>query len=219
MAQVVFTRHLSRFFPSLTAGEVPGATVRELIDELERRHPGLASYIIDEAGRLRRHVNVFVGDACATASGSAIASRPTIASSSCGRSPAGNAKVHPARRLEALPDSHLGSAYRNTACHESCLVSFYRPQRSSIALGTCSTGDAFDGRPTDSQSTALKISSSVRRSVRTSGAMVHCASAVQSFSRTALLRPFSTFRISSPHPVLTSGVKRGRRSAVSVGVC
>jgi molybdopterin synthase sulfur carrier subunit len=62
MPHVTFTRHLERFFPTLAAGDVPGATVRELIDELDRRHPGLASYIVDEAGRLRRHVNVFVGD-------------------------------------------------------------------------------------------------------------------------------------------------------------
>ncbi len=62
MAHVSFTRHLSRFFPTLEAGDVPAATVRELIDELERRHPGLASYLIDETGRLRRHVNVFVGE-------------------------------------------------------------------------------------------------------------------------------------------------------------
>jgi hypothetical protein len=33
-----------------------------LIDELERRHPGFASYIVDETGRLRRHVNIFVGE-------------------------------------------------------------------------------------------------------------------------------------------------------------
>ena len=62
MAWVSFTRHLQRFFPTLEACEVPGATVRELIDELERRHPGLANYIVDETGRLRRHVNVFVGE-------------------------------------------------------------------------------------------------------------------------------------------------------------
>jgi sulfur-carrier protein len=62
MAFVSFTRHLQRFFPTLEAGEVPGATVRELIEELERRHPGLAHYIVDETGRLRRHVNVFVGE-------------------------------------------------------------------------------------------------------------------------------------------------------------
>jgi hypothetical protein len=62
MALVSFTRHLQRFFPTLEACEVPGATVRALIDELERRHPGLAHYLIDETGRLRRHVNVFVGE-------------------------------------------------------------------------------------------------------------------------------------------------------------
>ena len=62
MPHVTFTRHLLRFFPTLLAGEVPGATVRELIDELERRHPGFAAYIVDETGRLRRHVNVFVGE-------------------------------------------------------------------------------------------------------------------------------------------------------------
>ena len=62
MPHVSFTRHLLRFFPTLAEGEVPGATVRQIIDELERRHPGFASYVVDEAGRLRRHVNVFVGD-------------------------------------------------------------------------------------------------------------------------------------------------------------
>jgi hypothetical protein len=62
MAHVAFTRHLQRFFPDLVEGEVPGTTVREVIDALERRHRGFASYIIDETGRLRRHVNIFVGE-------------------------------------------------------------------------------------------------------------------------------------------------------------
>lgn len=62
MAHVTFTRHLQRFFPELADGEVPGATVREVIDEVERRHPGFRSFVLDETGRLRRHVNVFVGE-------------------------------------------------------------------------------------------------------------------------------------------------------------
>ena len=62
MAHVAFTRHLQRFFPSLTECEVPAATVREVIVELDRLHPGLASYLVDETGRLRRHVNIFVGE-------------------------------------------------------------------------------------------------------------------------------------------------------------
>lgn len=39
-----------------------GATVRELIDDLERRFPGVRERLCDEAGALRRFVNVFVGD-------------------------------------------------------------------------------------------------------------------------------------------------------------
>ena len=62
MPHVTFTRHLNRFFPTLTDGEVPGTTVREVVDELERRWPGLAHYIVDETGRVRRHVNIFVGE-------------------------------------------------------------------------------------------------------------------------------------------------------------
>ncbi len=62
MPHVSFTRHLLRFFPTLVETEIPGATVREVIDELDRRYPGLAAFVMDETGRLRRHVNVFVGD-------------------------------------------------------------------------------------------------------------------------------------------------------------
>jgi len=59
--RVRFTQHLKRYFPSLAEGEVRGETVAELVAELERRHPGFASYVVDEHGALRQHVNVFVG--------------------------------------------------------------------------------------------------------------------------------------------------------------
>jgi len=60
MAHVAFTPHLSRYFPELRSAEVEAGTVAELVAGLERAHPGLASYLVDERGRLRQHVNVFV---------------------------------------------------------------------------------------------------------------------------------------------------------------
>lgn len=62
MADVAFTRHLTRFFPDLQEGPVDGATVREILDALDARHPGLRSYVLDDAGHLRKHVNIFVGE-------------------------------------------------------------------------------------------------------------------------------------------------------------
>lgn len=63
MPRVTVTRHLQRFFPTLErTEEVAGTTVRELIAALDRRYPGFALYVVDETGRLRRHVNVFVHD-------------------------------------------------------------------------------------------------------------------------------------------------------------
>ena len=45
-------------------GEVQcqGATVHELLENLEQRHPGVKERICDEAGKLRRFVNVFVNE-------------------------------------------------------------------------------------------------------------------------------------------------------------
>ncbi len=39
-----------------------GATVRDLLTDLEKQHPGLRTRICDDAGALRRFVNVFVRD-------------------------------------------------------------------------------------------------------------------------------------------------------------
>ena len=41
---------------------VEAATVREAIAAVEASHPGLADRVLDEAGELRRFVNVFVAD-------------------------------------------------------------------------------------------------------------------------------------------------------------
>ncbi len=40
--------------------ELEGATVVDLLRELERSHPATGGWIIDERGVIRRHINVFV---------------------------------------------------------------------------------------------------------------------------------------------------------------
>ena len=50
----------------LTSGQsevaCEGATVTELLSDLEKRHPGIKERICDEEGKLRRFVNVFVNE-------------------------------------------------------------------------------------------------------------------------------------------------------------
>ncbi|MDA2804537.1 MoaD/ThiS family protein [Nocardiopsis suaedae] len=43
------------------AVEASGATLAELIDDLDRRHPGLGEKLVD-GGKLRRFVNVYLND-------------------------------------------------------------------------------------------------------------------------------------------------------------
>jgi molybdopterin converting factor small subunit len=40
--------------------ELEGATVAEVLRALEREHPETRGWILDERGRIREHVNVFV---------------------------------------------------------------------------------------------------------------------------------------------------------------
>ena len=42
--------------------DVEGATVAEVLKQLEAKHPGFAARLYDEKGQLRRFVNVFVAD-------------------------------------------------------------------------------------------------------------------------------------------------------------
>ncbi len=64
VAVVELTRHLHLFFPKLEGEviEVEAETVAEVLRELERIAPGISFYVCDERGRLRKHVNIFIGD-------------------------------------------------------------------------------------------------------------------------------------------------------------
>lgn len=42
--------------------QADGATVGEVMDDLDRRYPGIAFRIVDEQGNVRKHMNVFVGE-------------------------------------------------------------------------------------------------------------------------------------------------------------
>jgi sulfur-carrier protein len=42
--------------------QVEGATLAEVITQLEATHPGFADRLLDETGALRKFVNVFVSD-------------------------------------------------------------------------------------------------------------------------------------------------------------
>jgi molybdopterin synthase sulfur carrier subunit len=66
---------------------VDGATVGAVIQALEKEHPKLTGWILDEQGHVRRHVNVFVN----------------------GERVREDAAVQPADRLHVLPSISGGS--------------------------------------------------------------------------------------------------------------
>lgn len=65
MATIRFTPNLAkhRETPTLMAA---GATVRQVVEEGLAQDPLLRSYVLDEQGRLRKHVNIFVDGAMVT---------------------------------------------------------------------------------------------------------------------------------------------------------
>src|SRR2546428_10485831 len=68
-----------------------GGTLREVIAEIDRRHPGFASRVLDEEGVLRSYVNVYIGEDDARTRGGGEAAGPGggegngIPGNACGR--------------------------------------------------------------------------------------------------------------------------------------
>lgn len=59
VAAVVFARAFQRHV-SCPASSVAGATVGEVLGEYFDLHPGVRSYVLDDAGAVRKHVAIFV---------------------------------------------------------------------------------------------------------------------------------------------------------------
>jgi len=60
MAKVKLTSALKRFFPTLSELTVKASTIHDVLIALEEKYPGISGYLVEEDGRLRKHVNIFV---------------------------------------------------------------------------------------------------------------------------------------------------------------
>ena len=60
MATVCLRQPLKRLAGDRADHDLAGATVGELLAALERAHPAIDGWILDERGAMRRHINVFV---------------------------------------------------------------------------------------------------------------------------------------------------------------
>ncbi len=62
MSSVFIPSPLRRYTAGQSKVQVSGATISELIENLERQFPGVKSRLCDESGQIKRYVNVFVND-------------------------------------------------------------------------------------------------------------------------------------------------------------
>jgi molybdopterin converting factor small subunit len=60
MATVRFTYALKKFFPNIGDINAGGKTLREILTEVESKHPKIKNYLLDDQGKLRDHVNIFI---------------------------------------------------------------------------------------------------------------------------------------------------------------
>jgi sulfur-carrier protein len=61
MIRVSIPSQLIAYTDGATRVEAEGATVAGVLDDLDRRYPGLKFRVIDEQDRIRRHMRIFVG--------------------------------------------------------------------------------------------------------------------------------------------------------------
>jgi molybdopterin synthase sulfur carrier subunit len=60
MATIKFTSALKRFYPDLEDLKVEVKNVNEVLDKIDEKYSGIKTYLVDDRGTLRKHINIFV---------------------------------------------------------------------------------------------------------------------------------------------------------------
>jgi len=63
MTQVLIPSQLTAYTGGATRVSADGPTVGAVLDDLDRRFPGLKFRVIDEQDRVRKHMRLFIGQA------------------------------------------------------------------------------------------------------------------------------------------------------------
>ena len=61
MTQVLIPSQLTSYTDGATRVAAAGTTVGAVLDDLDRRFPGLKFRVVDEQDRVRRHMRLFIG--------------------------------------------------------------------------------------------------------------------------------------------------------------
>jgi len=66
MIRVSIPSQLQSYCAGASRVEATGATVDQVLRDLDRRFPGIRFRVVDEQDRIRRHMRIFVGSEAAT---------------------------------------------------------------------------------------------------------------------------------------------------------
>ena len=66
MTRVIIPSQLYAYTGGATEVEAAGATVAQVLADLDRQYPGIRFRIVDEQDRVRRHMRLFIGREPAT---------------------------------------------------------------------------------------------------------------------------------------------------------
>lgn len=62
MVNVKIPTPLRKFTDQKGEVDIEGDTVNDIISNLEKKHPGIQKRLLDETGKIRKFINIYVGD-------------------------------------------------------------------------------------------------------------------------------------------------------------